>query len=403
MTGVEQMMYGAADQAMQGLKGSELGYVDANKALNLQGPLNQLARTSVATPQAEEYLLDNGRQGLALLDSTRNLGPTPAAGRYYTNLGDLQGLVGQGAGATSQEATATNALNALTSIAGQQILQPAAEQQALAQIAQLTGGAIGSSPTTQQAIAALEQQYNTRALPALQNQLAQAGLGRSGALAQGVSDLRGQLFGAEVPLLQQEISNREQTLPILQDIATAQQGRQTGSMDRLINALNAQASGLTSLGGQLGGRTEADLQRDANTLLGVGSQLGSQQQTEQAARNTPIDRELSYLISSFNPLLTLSSQQQGRSQIPIDRQLSTAFQAAPAYQAQNQAQLNVGNLIGQIGALPREQQQAINEARNAGDLRSQAISESVLLGPLDVMPSLIGTSMKSSGGGMFGS
>lgn len=403
MTGVEQGLYSGANAALGGLTGSELGYVDANKALNLQGPLNQLARTTVATPQAEVDLRNQGMQGLQLLDSNRNAGPVQAQGEYYENLLGSLGLLGQRAGATSQEQGATSALQSLTGVAGQPITTPQAEQQALEQIFSLTSGSLGSSPATREAIAAMERGYETRALPAMQNQLAQAGLGRSGALEQGITDLRGKLFEAEVPLFQQEIANRKETLPILQDIAQAQQGRQTGSMDRIIQALNAQATGLTSLGGQLGGRTQTDLQRDAATRLGLGSQLGTQQQTEQVARDNPINQELGYLESTFNPLLNLSAQQQARSQIPIERQLSTAFQAAPAFQAQNQSQIDLAKMIGEVGSLPRQQQQAINDAALATNMREQALAEALVLGPLDVLPSLLGSKTSSSGGGMFGS
>lgn len=401
LTGTEQGLVGLGDQALGYLGQSAPGFSQQDAALNLQGPLNQLASTQVATPEAEQMLTQAGYQGFDVLNQPIEQNPSKA--QFYANLLGSQDLLGQRVGATAQEQGATTALNALPSVAGQGIATPEAEQQALQQIQALTSGAVGSSPSTQQAIAALEQQYQTRALPALQNQLAQAGLGRSGALEQGISDLRGQLFGAEVPLLQQEISNREQVLPILQSIAQAQQGRQTGTTDRLIQALSTQASGLTGLGGQLGARTQADLQRDTATRLGLSPQLLSQQGIETSAQMAPREQTLQYIQSLFSPLATLSSQQQTRSQIPIDRQLTTALQASPAFSSLNQGQIDMAKMLGEVGALPREQQQAINDAIQALDLRYQGLAESATLGPLDVMPSLIGSATKSSGGGMFGS
>ena len=489
----EKWLLDAANATKQYVQEYQPGFANANKALALNSadPLNALARTQVATPQGEVDFMNQNRQGLNLLNSTRNLPPTRATGEYYKTQSGLQGGIGQKVGATSQETSANSALNALTGAAGQRVSTPGAETQALsqlgnylnqpistpqaeqqtmtqmanylnqpistpqaetqalAQIGQLTGGALGSSPSTQQAIAALEHQYNTRALPSLQNQLSMAGLGRSGALEQGITDLRGQLFGAEVPLLQQEIANREQTIPYLQDIAKAQQGRQTGvserllqtmpflqdvgraqqgrqtsmsdrllstmpalqdigksqqgrstnDIERVIQGLNSQATGFSSLGGQLAGRSETDLQRDAATQLGMGGQLQSQQGLEQAAQNAPIDRELGYLQNTQNPLLALSAQQQGRTQIPIDRQIQTALQESQAFMGVQQGEGELVKLLQSVGATERQRNQAINDASLDNNLRAQALAEAIMMGPLGIMPSLIGSKTTTTGGG----
>lgn len=396
LTGVENQLYNLGQQGTEYLGNADPGWFQAFRALNLDSPLTQLAGTLSPTPQATNYLQQITGQGFDTLNTP--ISQSPALAAFYQNLMNAQGQLGQQVGATSQEQGATSSLNSLTGVAGQPITTPDAETQALAQIGQLTGGQIGSSPATQQAIAALEQQYNTRALPSLQNQLAQAGLGRSGALEQGVADLRGQLFGAEVPLLQQEISNREQTLPILQSIAQAQQGRQTGATDRLIQALSTQASGLTNLGGQLGSRTQADIQRDLTAQLSASPQLQSQQQIENAAQAAPIERMISYIQSQFAPGVQVAAQETARLDKPIDRQLATAMQAASAFNATGQQQDAFAQLLGQIGAQPRLQNQAVNEAYAQNNQRQQALAESILLGPLGVLPSLIGSQTTSSGG-----
>lgn len=97
--------------------------------------------------------------------------------------------------------SSTNPLNAMSFAT-----QP--EQQALDLISKMTGGPLGSSPATQEGMAALERQYQQDTLPTLQNQLMLAGLGNSGALAEGIARARGGVASATVPLLQQEMVDR---------------------------------------------------------------------------------------------------------------------------------------------------------------------------------------------------
>ena len=398
LTPMEQQLQGLGQTGMSDyLSKADPGWWQSFRAMNLDSPLTKLAGTLSPTPQMTNYLQSIAGQGF---DALRTPLPQGPAGReFYNNLLNAEDLLGQRGGTLSQEAAANSALNSMSGVAGQRIDTPQAEIDALAQIAHLTSGNIGSSPATQQAIAALEQQYNTRALPALQNQLAQAGLGRSGALEQGIADLRGQLFGAEVPLLQQEISNREQTLPVLQNIANAQTGRQTGQTDRLLQALSTQASGLTSLGGQLGSRSSSDIQRDLSSRLAASSQLQAQQPIESAAQSAPIERMISYIQSQFQPGVAMAAQESARLDKPIDRQIETALQASNAFGGINTQQMDFAKLLSQIGAQPRLLQQAENEATVADNLRQQALAESVIFGPLGIMPSMIGSTTKTSGGG----
>lgn len=401
MTGIETSLYNLGQSGTDFLGQVAPAFYKTAQTMDLGSPLTDLAATGVDTPAAEDLLQYVWQRGFDTLDTP--IAPSLAQQEFYNNLMGGMDLLGQRAGTTTQEQSATSALNSLTGIAGQPLTTPAAEQQALAQIATLTGGPLGSSPATREAIAAMEREYETNALPAMQNQLAQAGLGRSGALEQGIADLRGKLFAAEVPLLQQEIATREQTLPILQDIAKAQTGRQSGSIDRILQALNAQASGMTALGGQIASRSQADVARDLQARLNASPQLLEQQKLETEAQTSPIERELAYIQSQFAPAVQIAQQQTARSQLPIDRQIQTALQSANVWNAMAPTQIDFAKLMGEIGSLPRQQQQAENEAANAGDLRAQALAESLLMGPLDVLPSLIGTSMKGGGGGLFGS
>ena len=66
----------------------------------------------------------------------------------------------------------------------------------------------GTDPASQAGIAAIENQYQTRTLPSVQNQMALAGLGRSDALGASINDARAQTTAAEVPLIQQSVQNQ---------------------------------------------------------------------------------------------------------------------------------------------------------------------------------------------------
>jgi hypothetical protein len=151
------------------------------------------------------------------------------------------------------------------------------QQSALSQLAQLTGGSLGSSPTTTAGMNAFE----TLSKPSIQNDLAAMGMGRSGAGAQAVSNARTQ---ALTPLLQQEIQNRANSV---------------GQYIGLGNQQEQAAAGLTGLGAQQIGA--------AGQAAQLGGQAGGvEQQTAQAAFNAPIEdllrrQGLSQSIFSLTP------------------------------------------------------------------------------------------------------
>ena len=122
---------------------------------------------------------------------------------------------------------------------------------ALGQLQQLTSGPIGSSPATQAGMAAFQQNV----LPTLQNELGAMGLGRSGI---GAEQIQRASTSAAVPLIQQEIANREQGIG------------QYGNLSQ-----------------QLAGLGQQNVQ-NWTTAAGLGSSLGAtQQQTAQAALDAP--------------------------------------------------------------------------------------------------------------------
>ena len=87
----------------------------------------------------------------------------------------------------------------------------------LNEINQLTGGPVGSSPATQQAM----KSFQDFTAPNIEQQMALSGLGRSQAAGQSVANASEQ---AMVPLMQTEIANREAAIPQLQttgDTATS--------------------------------------------------------------------------------------------------------------------------------------------------------------------------------------
>lgn len=104
------------------------------------------------------------------------------------------------------------------------------EQDALSQIAQLTGGPIGSSPATLEAIKALETQYTQQTQPTIQNQMMLAGLGNSGALGESLARARSGVSAAEVPLFQQEIQDRMNAVNALSGIGGTLAQRQAGDV-----------------------------------------------------------------------------------------------------------------------------------------------------------------------------
>ena len=375
MTGLENALYETAGLGLNRAANVPLGFESASNFLLPYGDIGTQATTG---------LMNAMNKGGAYADMPYQ--GTQALGTFYDVLGLGQQALQGNVGKTPEEIAAAQALAGLPGIASQTVGTPPAEEAALQQLNFLTSGALGTSPSTQQASDYLWHQYNTRGLPSLQNQLGLAGLGRSGAMATGINDLQAQVYGAMVPLLQQEVSNRGTAAQALSEIAGQQSARGENPILRQIQAAQAQASGY----GQLGGQTAS---RQLQGALGAMPQVLGQEQFEMQAQQLPIERQIAYQQSLF-PALTQGMQ------LPL--------QAASGLNQVFQNQVQMGQLAGQVGALPRELQQQTNQAQLQDDLRRQGIAESMLLGPMGIFPSSIGSTISgttntSGGGGMFGS
>jgi hypothetical protein len=114
-------------------------------------------------------------------------------------------------------------------------------------LSQLTSGPVGSSPSTQAGMAAFQQNV----LPTLQNELGAMGLGRSGIAGEQVQKAA---TSAAVPLIQQEISNRESGIGQYGNLA-----QQTAALGQADLTNKGTAAGMaTSLGG-----TQRDIAQSA--------------------------------------------------------------------------------------------------------------------------------------------
>ena len=166
------------------------------------------------------------------------------------------------------------------------------EALALMNLASLSSGPIGSSPATTEAMKSWEATTGEQ----IKNQLAMAGIGRSGALA---TDLGVARSAAHAPLLQQEIANRLGTVDPLARLGQTMESRpigrqQTafdmGEMLRQISQAQAQAGqadylrrqgiaesiagGVTGAGPQTWGQSGTTLQRFTQPSTGIPMSFG---------------------------------------------------------------------------------------------------------------------------------
>lgn len=305
-------------------------------------------------------------QQLALIQATMDYATNPSLqttnpelAAWDTSQALTGGLMGY-AGSPSMNATVQSGLNLAQGSSGPNSFQTSggefagagaemspAEQEALAQLGFFTGGQLGQSPATLAATRA----FNQFSVPEIEQQLALAGLGRSGAVGTSIGDAQ---VKAMIPLLATEMANRLQATGMTADIGQAAQGRklQAGQI-------------MGNIGGDVGKQGLGAAQLIANT--GLQSDTLRLQAAQQAA--------------------TIAAQQAAAGQVLANRA-----------RADTQAALEAAGLPREIAA-----QQA--EAAYNDYIRQQQLSEAATLGPLgQVLPSTIGQVSKTSGGGgMFGS
>lgn len=164
-------------------------------------------------------------------------------------------------------------------IASQQVATPPAEQAQIEQLWNTVGGPVGSSPATQAGM----QAWQANVLPTVENEMVAAGLGRSGDLLQAVGQSASQ---AAFPLIQQEIGNRMSSIPMLGQLAGAEQQRQLYPREQTLSTLQSGAQGLTNLSNTMFGQRQGAIQ----TGLQAGAVPRSVSQELNAAAGSDFSR-----------------------------------------------------------------------------------------------------------------
>jgi hypothetical protein len=180
-----------------------------------QGSMSQSPSVPFLNPANANNGLDYGVS--APMSSGASGGPSQ--GPSLWGAGDEWGTAGPpppgvGIPSTGQQSTSTTTTPTSSSPSPAGDSQSAYQNSALGQLAQLTGGPIGSSPATQAGMQAFQQNI----LPTLQNELGAMGLGRSGIAGEQIQRAA---TSAAVPLIQQEIANRAAAVPQYTNVAQA--------------------------------------------------------------------------------------------------------------------------------------------------------------------------------------
>lgn len=229
--------------------------------------------------------------------------------------------------------------------AGTGATMSAPEQAALDQLGFFTGGTLGESPAT----IAAQDAFRRFTAPEIQQSLALAGLGASGAVGASLGDAEAK---ALVPFLQSEMANRLQATGMTANIGNQYAGR------------NLQAG---SILGNLGGQLMQGQLGAGGLMATIGNQAGMRP------------------IEAARTLTGMAGAESSLGNVLAERA-----------RADTQAAL-------QAAGMPRDVASQQAEALYNEFLRQQALGENATLGPLDVMPRLIGNkTVSSGGGGMFG-
>lgn len=235
--------------------------------------------------------------------------------------------------------------NQAAGYAGTGATMSAPEQDALSQLGFFTSGALGESPAT----IAAQEAFRRFTIPEIEQSLALAGLGTSGAVGASIGDAEAK---ALVPFLQTEMAQRLQAAGMTADIGNQYAGRnlQAGS---ILGTLGSQL-----MQGQLGA---------GGLMATIGNQAGMRP------------------IEAARTLTGMAGAEASLGNILAERARADTLAAL------------------QAAGMPRDVASQQAEALYNEYLRQQALSENVTLGPLDVMPRLIGSkTVSSGGGGMFG-
>lgn len=271
------------------------------------------------------------------------------------------------------------------------------EQTAENEFTRQVNAEVGKSPATLQAEQALEDQYKRRTLPSLQNQMALAGLGRSGALGDAITNARSDIGANTVGLLQQEMRDRMAAGQGLTAIGGQQGSRNIAAGQIGANVAEAQAN----LQGQrdITGAT-LEQQRDiTGAQLGQGRDIAGAQIGSQAARDlaTLGGSVANRGLSTAGGLANVGAQA-GQRQDAATGSLFGAGQYADTQQQQrDQTAFDAAEVIRQMNQSPLEEQQQ-------DYLRRQGLAtgtSGTVTGFAPQFSGTVGKTVSTGGGGSF--
>lgn len=153
-------------------------------------------------------------------------------------------------------------------------------------------GPIGSSPATVEGMKALETQFTDVTKPTIENEMAAAGLGRSGALGDSLARARSGVAAATVPLLQSDEMNR---------LAAAQGLSGLGSSE--MQQLLAGSAGAGTLGQVAESQTTGRNQQafDAAEVIRQMVQSRNQEAQQDFLRRQALTEGISGTVTGFAP------------------------------------------------------------------------------------------------------
>ena len=219
------------------------------------------------------------------------------------------------------------------------------EQEALQTLRQFTQGELFQSPATQAAMRAFSEQ----AIPQIESRLALRGMENSGAAAEAFAQAQTQ---ALVPLLQQELQQRQAAVPMLAALGEAQSARERGDLARQIGA-GLQIAGQTSEAGARAAQRQRD---DLTRAIGLGSQLSGQMAgiggLAAARERADLDRMLGANAALAGQYAGLGNQLATRDMAGQAQQFGQFGQLGQQYQNVSQmlADRDRQDLMRQIGA-----------------------------------------------------
>lgn len=334
---------------------------------------SQVAQTQIGLQPNEQQALNYAAAlpGIA----GQQVGFDPIFGQQYANSQQLQQVMGNAVGLQNPELAALGMYGAMPGTVGfgtnpYEVLGGSA-------LANFAGGGIGNSP----AMAAAEEQIRSQVTPKVLNQMAMAGLGRSGAMG---AELQKQMTGTLLPLYMQGLQQQQSAGSELANLGTTQQGQ-------IMSAL-----GQAAQGGQQIGASQANRLTDAyNRVLQMEPSLVNQAQTIGGTRQNLATDALQRLVQTSMQSTIPSFMQAGQNEAQRQQQTvqnilnSTAQQYGPMLQlgqselGQNSQRIN-NALTG--GALQRDVQGQMSQAQYADAMRRQGIAEQFAMSMLGQVP-----------------